>query len=566
MRKGDKAVADYKQCEVERLLCELDENYKIFDSVELCRNGDALVLLGKGGMGWVYEAQDRENPELRYALKVIGLTSKNMDRNNFENTIRWQALIENNSKYVCAIAGSRQLRIELDEDGHVANAYELTRMDSGEGGVVLRFILFEKLTDIVGRDKFGRCFLTCRNLAEGGEKEVVRFALQIGHALKTAHEKNILHRDIKLENMFWDEELDVYKLGDFGFAKCTEDGYAVTKWGTDGYVAPEVRDIKENRYNSSADIYSFGITLYRLLNNLQYPGGSDFHVNLLQYDEKFIFPAPKNASPDMARLINRMCKYNRHERINSMSEVMNELVTIAERLNSGTGDVYDGLYEYINPGNTTTCITDETRTRTLIAFEDTTAEREADYWYQKALKNMNTRMNRYRRRMITLLTLFFLSFWGTSDTVYSMLDGLTWYHLMMPPVIIMFRRMRKVAGREITIMAGLGTLAYVAYSLYMTGISVSHVVIFALALAVMLWTNIIVYAITIAVWIVIVLNALGNASMIGIVDNVVVRVMTCVAMIVPAGGYLTIWLDRCLNVFPEQTQENRDYVIETYGD
>ena len=159
----------------------------------------------------------------------------------------------------------------------------------------------EKLNNIISKDKFGNVKLLKNDLET--EDEVVNFAKQVGSALLITHNNNFLHRDVKLENIFWDEELQQYKLGDFGEAKYVENGNAETVIFTDGYGAPEIDKRLQGSYIATADIYSFGVTLYLLLNDLRFPGSNSYRTNSIQYDKDFVFPAPIHASKDMARLI-----------------------------------------------------------------------------------------------------------------------------------------------------------------------------------------------------------------------------------------------------------------------
>jgi serine/threonine protein kinase len=77
------------------------------------------------------------------------------------------------------------------------------------------------------------------------------------------HSKNILHRDLKLQNMFLAKD-NTLKLGDFGVARELEEtsGFASTMCGTPYYMAPEVW--RGEPYNSKADIFALGIALYEL--------------------------------------------------------------------------------------------------------------------------------------------------------------------------------------------------------------------------------------------------------------------------------------------------------------
>ncbi|KAG8081628.1 hypothetical protein GUJ93_ZPchr0191g16373 [Zizania palustris] len=94
-------------------------------------------------------------------------------------------------------------------------------------------------------------------------KEVVRFALAMARGLSRLHSRNIVHRDVKTENMLLDGELNL-KIADFGVARLEQqDPREMTgTTGTLGYMAPEVLNGKP--YNRSCDVYSFGICLWEM--------------------------------------------------------------------------------------------------------------------------------------------------------------------------------------------------------------------------------------------------------------------------------------------------------------
>ena len=103
------------------------------------------------------------------------------------------------------------------------------------------------------------------------EKNVRKLAADIGAGLKAAHDQNIIHRDVKPGNFFVSQD-GTYKLGDFNISKRTSE--SGTFAGTNGYLAPEVyfaRSSQYARYNSQADIYSFGISLYQMMNDMYMP-------------------------------------------------------------------------------------------------------------------------------------------------------------------------------------------------------------------------------------------------------------------------------------------------------
>lgn len=97
------------------------------------------------------------------------------------------------------------------------------------------------------------------------EVEVQCYALQVVAALEYLHSHKVIHRDIKLGNLFLSERMMV-KLGDFGLStKLDFNGERKrTICGTPNYIAPEVLEGKQG-HSYEADIWSFGVLLYALL-------------------------------------------------------------------------------------------------------------------------------------------------------------------------------------------------------------------------------------------------------------------------------------------------------------
>jgi len=101
------------------------------------------------------------------------------------------------------------------------------------------------------------------------QDEVLRLGLGISKALELCEKNRIIHRDIKPDNIFISPNRD-FKLGDFGVARELEKTtMGLSRKGTFNYMAPEV--FHGRPYNATADIYSLGIVLYRLLNNNRTP-------------------------------------------------------------------------------------------------------------------------------------------------------------------------------------------------------------------------------------------------------------------------------------------------------
>ena len=329
---------------VEELLCMLDQNGSIFQGFEMVKKNNKPKLLGTGGFSSVYEMRCLERPNNRYVLKVIGFANHVVSSEDFWNTIRLQRYLTEHTQYVCRVISAKEINVTLDKDGLLKEVTEAREERWIGDGLQIQFVLMECLNEIISKDKFGKVFLECERLAS--EEEVIKFALQIGEALLLAHGNNILHRDVKLENIFWDEEAQCYKLGDFGIAKYALEGNAETIVYTDGYGAPEIERHLYDYYNATADIYSFGITLYLLLNNLKFPGSEGYRVNMVQYHPEYVFPAPINASEGMVRIIRKMCQYYQEERYQSMAEVLMDIGALKNRNNELLEDEGEELPDF----------------------------------------------------------------------------------------------------------------------------------------------------------------------------------------------------------------------------
>lgn len=97
------------------------------------------------------------------------------------------------------------------------------------------------------------------------EKEAANIAMQLLEAVAFMHGRNVMHRDIKLENIvFSQEEGSRVKLIDFGYATRFEDGAMVNgMYGSLRYVAPEV--LQGQAYDARADVWSLGAVVYAMV-------------------------------------------------------------------------------------------------------------------------------------------------------------------------------------------------------------------------------------------------------------------------------------------------------------
>ncbi|XP_071304434.1 serine/threonine-protein kinase Nek5 isoform X3 [Agelaius tricolor] len=152
------------------------------------------------------------------------------------------------------------------------------------------------------------------------EDQILSWFVQISLGLKHIHDKKILHRDVKAQNVFLRNNGKVAKLGDFGIARqlnsTTE--FAHTCVGTPYYLSPE---ICENRpYNNKTDIWSLGCVLYELC-ALKHPfQGNSLHELVLKICRGRFQPVSPNYSYDLRILISQLFKISPRDRpsINSI--------------------------------------------------------------------------------------------------------------------------------------------------------------------------------------------------------------------------------------------------------
>ncbi|MCM1143692.1 MAG: serine/threonine protein kinase [Blautia sp.] len=452
----------------ETLLGRLEEGGYLFPQYRFHKVDGQLQPLGKGGFSVVYEAVDKDVPENRYAVKVIGLERHVITSDAFQKTIALQRYLSGQSPYILRIIDVRELCVALDEDGALLGVYGSQEKNWNEEGTTLQFILMEKLECILVKDKFKNTSLIRDSLQE--EEEILKFATQIGQAIQTAHNNSVLHRDIKLENIFWDDKEKSYKLGDFGIAKYVEGGNAETIVYTDGYGAPEIERRLSDSYNVTADIYSFGISLYLLLNELRFPGSNGYYVNLVQYDPNFIFPAPGKASDDLTRVIRKMCSYQREDRYQSMAEVLSDLQYASER----AGILDDVDCEELTDIATET-YRDESQSReqdeeSAILPDTPGISRAQRKQYQKRIDaQYNQACIRY---LLGLSALFMLLMKGMQTEVSFVTD---WQFFILPVFVFATAMMQQI--KDFHRVSGMASLLFGIYSGYKIGFQVPHFIL-----------------------------------------------------------------------------------------
>jgi serine/threonine-protein kinase len=232
----------------------------------VCGKYKLVRVLGKGGMGEVYEAQHSVVGR-RFAIKFL---HPNL-AGNTEVVARFQREAQSAGKL---------------ENENIAAVVDAGTADDGAPYLVMEYLEGEDLAHLLSR---------CGPLPVPRAAYII---IQACRGLVSAHEHNIVHRDLKPENLFVcrrNDGGDLVKVLDFGIAKlrATGDGTGLTHtgttMGTPFYMSLEqARGAKEVDHRT--DIYSLGVILYEILTGAKpHPGDS---YNQILYHVIAHEPAP----------------------------------------------------------------------------------------------------------------------------------------------------------------------------------------------------------------------------------------------------------------------------------
>jgi tetratricopeptide (TPR) repeat protein/predicted Ser/Thr protein kinase len=233
---------------------------------------EILGVLGKGGMGWVYRARDKEIDRI-VALKVIR-----------QDLARDETIIK---RFKDEIILARKVTHK-----NVLRIYDIAEAEG------LRFI---SMPYIEGKDL--KSIIEERGALD--INETLRISRQVLEALKSAHEAGVIHRDLKPQNIMIDKDGTVC-VADFGIAKSADaGGLTVTGQivGTPEYMSPEQAEGREVDYRS--DLYSFGLVLYEMLTG-HVPFKADSIISTLMLRLREQPKAPSVVNPKIPKWLDRL--------------------------------------------------------------------------------------------------------------------------------------------------------------------------------------------------------------------------------------------------------------------
>ena len=302
------------------------------DSKAVWPGWTTVRLIGRGSYGAVYEIErDVLGEKEKAALKVITIPQSESDiKEMYSDGYDEESITSTFRDHLKSIVAEYSLMRKLNGSSNIVNCDDVRYVQHDDGIGWDIFIKMELLTP-----------LTDALPAEVTEKQVVRIAKDLSHALVQCRQFDIVHRDIKPQNIFV-SPLGDYKLGDFGIAKTVERTSGGTKIGTYKYMAPEVYN--NQPYGAGADIYSLGLVLYWMLNERRMPflplppeklrAGMEEQARLRRFNGETI-PAPAHGSEALKRIVLKACAYDPKDRYQNADEMLRDL----EKLDAPAADV-----------------------------------------------------------------------------------------------------------------------------------------------------------------------------------------------------------------------------------
>ncbi len=260
-----------------------------------------LEKLGEGGMGVVYKAEDTKLGRT-VAIKFLPPNLASVQ--------------ENKSRFLLEAKAAAALN-----HPNILNVYEIDEQD-GSLFIVMEYIEGETLKSYIARLKSGSGIPYLK---------AVGWLLEVAQGLKAAHDKNIIHRDIKSENIMLTGD-GLLKIMDFGLAKL-QGSTGLTKTGTSlgtlSYMSPEQAQGFPSDHRS--DIWSLGVVFYEMLTG-ETLFKAEYEAALLYLIVNEEPPAPslldRKIPHQLDVIVQKMLAKDPSKRYQNMDEVIKTLETV----------------------------------------------------------------------------------------------------------------------------------------------------------------------------------------------------------------------------------------------
>jgi serine/threonine protein kinase/Flp pilus assembly protein TadD len=309
-----------------------------------------LEKLGEGGMGVVYKAQDTTLDRL-VAIKFL-------PQHLSESP-------ENKTRFMQEAKASAALN-----HPNILNVYEVVEKD-GTMCLVMELLNGQTLKSYLMNLKAGPGIPVPQALLLG---------MQIAEGLKAAHDKNIVHRDIKPQNIMLTAGGGV-KIMDFGLAKL-KSAVSITKTGTSlgtlSYMSPE--QAQGVPVDHRSDIWSFGVVFYEMLTGeLPFKAEHEAGLSYLIINEELTLPSTLDMRipHQVDAIIQKMLEKEPGKRFQSMDEVERTLAAVKKEIE-------------------TAATAAKTKAIAVLPFDNISPEKESDYFCDGLMGELIANLSRLK--------------------------------------------------------------------------------------------------------------------------------------------------------------------------
>ena len=254
---------------------------------------EILELIGIGGMADVYKAKDQKLDRL-VAVKVL--------KPEFRDDKTFIAKFQKEAQAAAGLAHP-----------NIVNVYDV---GDDEG---VNFIVMELVEGITLKDYI-------KKKGKLSVKEATSIAIQVSLGLEAAHNRNIVHRDVKPQNIIISTDGKV-KLSDFGIARAvTSNTITSNVMVSVHYSSPE--QVRGGYSDKKSDIYSLGITMYEMVTGrVPFDGDTSVAIAIKHLQEEMV--PPSKYTPDLPfsleQIILKCTQKSVDRRYNNLSEVIEDL-------------------------------------------------------------------------------------------------------------------------------------------------------------------------------------------------------------------------------------------------
>jgi len=270
-----------------------------------------MSLIGQGGMGRVYKAKD---PRLGRFVALKFLPEE------LERDPHIQARFLHEARVAAAL-----------DHPFICKIYEIGQYGDRKF-IAMEYVEGETLSDKLGRERLDLV-------------QTIQLAIEIADALEKAHQKSVIHRDLKPQNIMLTTEGHI-KLMDFGLARRvlspadeTTESWMTTSTpnlliGTLAYMSPE--QFHGEVVDSRSDIFSFGIILYEMLSGVhpfRRPTKLDT-ASAISQEAMAPFPEHCRVPKDLERIVAKMLEKAPSDRYQTVRDIRRDLIDVQQMLQS----------------------------------------------------------------------------------------------------------------------------------------------------------------------------------------------------------------------------------------